>query len=317
MVNLSLKIGKIFDHIVCKYLMMMIPASVMEKIYFYRENSDYYREYLKYLDPMTYINGTIAFIHSIYCMIMSKIRSTFDYYYNTMIAEKNNLFALVDKTLRRYPALYDSIFYLLSMNMNRETAINMYHGIVTEKIDQFIKSINSELVQDERMDDYVNENQPSIIDDINDMISKEREMLYSLSNYELYQLSETFLVKEVQTEIDNICTDFNKLLSHEVVPRRIVRDNNSIRILKVSEEIKGSIWNVIKPWEQKYCVAQEYLDGIDIKDIHKEFPYYPKEETVNYITGDDMKVIVFPRTGLPKIVKVITAAKIRKTCCQK
>jgi hypothetical protein len=197
---------------------------------------------------------------------------------------------------------------------NRETTINTYYEIALHKITLFTDSLNDEISNDERIKEYIDNlkfSGKSSIDNIKKLIANEYEKLCNLSNYELNKLTDTVITQNVNTRIDAICTDFNRMFYLDGLTRRFVRDNNSIVIIKVTEKINSKIWNVVEPWSQKYCVSVTYLDGVNIEDIENEFLYYPTEEIITYLTGDPIKCIVFPRTSLSKILKVINGIKIR------
>jgi len=199
---------------------------------------------------------------------------------------------------------------------NRDAVINMYHQVTVQKITLFTESLSDEISNDERIKDYIDNltsdnglDRP--IDNLKTLITIEYERLRGLSNNDLRKMTDKIISQNLNVRIDTICMDFNKMFYHDGLSRRFIRDNNSIVIIKVTEEIKNNIWNVVAPWSQKYCVSIAYMSGIELKDIEKEFAYYPKEELINYLTGDPLKCIVFPRTSLSKILKVINGIKIR------
>ncbi len=199
--------------------------------------------------------------------------------------------------------------------------VTKHYEIAIHKITLFTESLSDEISNDERIRDYIDnltsssgsngDNTEFLIDNFKELIRVEHERLCGLSNNELRKLSDKIISQSLNIRIDTICSDFNRTFYHDGLTRRFIRDNNSIVIIKVTEEIKNNIWNVVAPWSQKYCVSVEYLGEIEIKDIEKEFAYYPKEEVINYLTGDPIKCIVFPRTSLSKILKVINGIKIR------
>lgn len=325
MVNFGIKIGKIIDHILLEKITRMLPVQIQDRIFYHRESIEHMIDlvHTKGIIHITqnFIQNLIRNIYlTISAFVMSIVLHYYEHYcvrwYKFIIVERDNLIDIIDRTMRRYPTFYDYIFYLFSMNMNRETAINMYHEIAVDKITSFIDSVNDEISSDDRTKDHLDSLGKSVINvagDIKHLIEAERERLYRLSNYELYKLSDTMVIKNINQQIDAICADINRMLRHDGLPRRFIRDDSAILIIKVSEEIKDNVWNVVQPWSQKYCVSQQYLKDIDIKDIEKEFQYYPSEEMIHYLTGDVIKCIVFPRTSLSKILKVISGVRIRKT----
>lgn len=325
MVKFNVKIRRIIDHTLSEKIIQMIPIQIQDKFIYHRES-------IEHLVEQIYTKGIIHNIQTLARTVISYIYVTIStfvmgiilhYYVNyyvkwcdIIVTEKNNLVDMIDRTLRRYPTFYDYIYYFFSVNMNRETAINMYHNIAVDKISCFIDSATDEISGDERTKDHIENLGKSVIDivsDIEHLIAAERERLYRFSNYELCKLSDTMVIKNINQQVDAICSDINRMLRHDGLPRRFIRDDSSILIIKVSEEIKDNVWNVVQPWSQKYCVAEQYLKDIDFKDIEKEFQYYPVEETISYLTGDVIKCIVFPRTSLSKILKVINGIKIRKS----
>ncbi|VBB18514.1 hypothetical protein YASMINEVIRUS_977 [Yasminevirus sp. GU-2018] len=321
MINFGIKIGSIIDRISFENLFQMLPTFAQDKIVHYKDTISFYyettgvkRRYVKHGLTLSLIFSIITEIMSyFYFYCMNIFFSQLNRLYSTILAEKDGLLNIIDKTLRQYPTIYDSLYYVMSMNMNRNTAINMYHKVVVQKIGTLIESLEQEMEIDERFSDYITSEKISVKDDINQIAQLERERLYSLTNFELYKLSDDKVVDELYRQIDDICRDFNRMFYHDKFNRRIVRQANTMVVIKVSEEIKNSVWNVIEPWAQKCCVTQSYMGTINLKDIEKEFMYYPNEEVINYITGDCTPYIVFPRTGLTKIIKVISSAKIRQS----
>lgn len=325
MVIFSIKIGWIIDHISIEKIIQMLPVQLQNRIFIYRRDViDPFLELLRE-KRINYINIFIVNIcrysyFVIWRMINNIILHCYEHYciklFKTLNRELNILINIIDRTSRRYPTFYDYIFYIFGMNMNRESAINMYHSIATDKIVTFIDSASDEIANDEKTKDHLDSLGKAVINvtgDIEHLITTERERLYRLTNYELYKLSDTMVIKNINDQIDALCADINRMLHHDGLPRRILRDDSTIIIIKVSEDIKDNIWNVVQPWSQKYCVKYQYLDGIELKDIEKEFQYYPVEESIDYLTGDSLRCVVFPRTSLSKILKVISGVRIRKT----
>jgi len=199
-------------------------------------------------------------------------------------------------------------------NNNHETFISMHYENAVNRAILFIESLNEEISNDDRIKDYISNLSSSVLDinNIKNLIETECVRFFNLSNDDSCKFSDTTIAQTLNNKIDSICLDFNKLFYRDGFTRRFIRDNNSVIIVKVSEEIKNYVWNVIAPWSQKYCVALTYLDGINIKDIETEFSYYPIEETINYLTTEPIKCVVFPRTSLSKILKVINGIKIKR-----
>lgn len=209
------------------------------------------------------------------------------------------------------------------MNMNRETAINMYYEYTVRKLTLFTKSLSDEISNDENIREYIDCKTTNVHDDdsddrvyesetFNKLITNEYEKLCNLSNNELNKLSNSIISQRINEQIDDICSKYNKMFLNDKITRRFIRGTDSITIIKVCEEVKDNIWNVISPWSQKYCVSVAYLNGINLKDIETEFSYYPSYETINYITGEPIDCAVFPRTSLSKILKVINGILITK-----
>jgi hypothetical protein len=118
--------------------------------------------------------------------------------------------------------------------MNRKLVIAMYYNMVQHKIEIVVKRLEKEIDSDERFKDFIEDNKMSIINDITNIQDIGKERFYELTNYDLYVLSEPVVIENVYKQIDDICVDFNRMFCHDKFPRRVVRKDDTINIIKVS-----------------------------------------------------------------------------------
>lgn len=218
-----------------------------------------------------------------------------------------------DKILRKYEGLYDVTFYIMTLNKNRSTALKMYMHVVKELREIITDNLISEIEGDERFKDYTQNNGVDLVKDVDTVFQNEKEKLYSLNNYDLYKMSNRKITQHIQIHLDIIFNDYNRMFSNEKFYRRIVRSGNTPYLFRVSEEIKDCAWNVVEPWGQRYCLTKKYVGDISLKEIEKEFNFYPREEVLTFLTGDPLQCVVFPKTSLSKILKVLNSINIHKS----
>jgi len=235
---------------------------------------------------------------------------------NSLITYFNKFKLFVMKiivTILNYIMTYIIPYIKRSTNSTDKSIRDTYQCAINNKIDELILYITYEKTNDKNLNIDMNKIIIKLSDDVRQIGADEIKLLSITSDNELNKISISNIVINIHEKIDNICKNMNKTLYKTNSIWRIIRKKKKITIIKVITEVQWKIWNIVEPWSQKYCVIKEYMSDINIKEIEDEFVYYPLEETIDYITGEENTYIVFPHTSLSKIMKVIGSIKIKRS----
>ena len=205
------------------------------------------------------------------------------------------------------------IVVITILHANCKRVLKMYDNTIKEMNNEIIDMLNNEIENDSMFRKYIKSINEDIIKDVNKVFCSERIALYDMNKYIVWDITDKNIKQAIFLRLEKLFNKYNYLFNQKKYNRRIILYGDTIHIARVSEEIKDSAWNVIEPWGQKYCLSESYLHGLTIKEIEKEFNFYPRCEVISFLTGEPVKCIVFPKTTLAKILKVFSSFSIHRS----